>query len=388
MESAKENKKLKRILICMDWYEPGFKAGGPIRSVVNIINALKDEFEFYVLTSAFDLGETEPYENIEADQWFDKDGVIIKYMSKANMKPSAIKANILEINPDLLYLNSLFSRLYTLAPLSLISKIPVVIAPRGMLGEGALEIKRFKKLIFLRMAKWMRFYKRVIWHASTVKEEAEIKAVFGSNAEVVIARNIPTTKQLKFEDISKERNTGEVRFVFISRISRKKNLHLAVHALRSIKADRPVKFDIYGNIEDEDYYKKFRSYIQSYGNVTIAYHGALNPSLLPQTFLYADYFILPTKHENFGHAIVESWANGCPVILSQNTPWRDLKEKKLGWDVDLKNPAELVDAVQEAADMPPEQYLEMVKACFQYFQNEICDDAVIEANRKLFQDAG
>jgi hypothetical protein len=76
------------------------------------------------------------------------------------------------------------------------------------------------------------------------------------------------------------------------------------------------------------------------------------------------------------------------VILSQNTPWRDLKEKKLGWDVDLKNPTELVDAVQEAADMPPEQYLEMVKACFQYFQNEICDDAVIEANRKLFQDAG
>ena len=388
MESAENKKTRKRILICMDWYEPGFKAGGPIRSVVNIVNALKDEFEFYILTSAFDLGETEPYPNIEADQWFDKDGVIIKYMSKTNMKPSAIKANILEINPDLLYLNSLFSRLYTLAPLSLVRKIPVVIAPRGMLGGGALEIKRFKKLLFLRMAKWMRFYKQVIWHASTVKEEAEIKAVFGSSAEVVVARNIPTTQQLKMEDITTERNTGEVRFVFISRISKKKNLHLAVHALRTINADRPVKFDIYGNIEDADYYKKFRSYIQSYGNVTIAYHGALNPKDLPKTFLYADYFILPTKHENFGHAIVESWANGCPVILSQNTPWRNLKEKKIGWDVDLNNPTELIEAVQEAADMPPEKYLEMVQASFRYFQNEICDESVIEANRKLFQNAG
>ena len=387
MESAKNKKRLKRILICMDWYEPGFKAGGPIRSVVNIVNVLKEEFEFYILTSAFDLGDTEPYANIEPDQWFDKDGVIIKYMSKTNMKPSAIKANILEIDPDLLYLNSLFSRLYTLAPLSLVKKIPVVIAPRGMLGEGALEIKRFKKLLFLRMAKWMRFYKRVIWHASTVKEEAEIKAVFGSNAEVVVARNIPTSQQLKMEDIATERNTGEVRFVFISRISKKKNLHLAVHALRSIKSDRPVKFDIYGNIEDEVYYKKFRNYIHSYGNVTIAYHGALNPADLPQTFLYADYFILPTKHENFGHAIVESWANGCPVILSQNTPWRNLREKNLGWDVDLNNPTELIEAVQEAADMPPEEYLEMVRASFRYFQNEICDDSVIEANRKLFENA-
>ena len=45
MESQGKEKGLKRILICMDWYEPGFKAGGPIRSVANIVNALKDEFE-------------------------------------------------------------------------------------------------------------------------------------------------------------------------------------------------------------------------------------------------------------------------------------------------------------------------------------------------------
>jgi hypothetical protein len=107
MELPDKNKGQKRILICMDWYEPGFKAGGPIRSVANIVNELKGEFEFYVLTSAFDLGETEPYPDIELDQWFDKDGVMIKYMSRDNMKSAAIKGNILEIDPDILYLNSL-----------------------------------------------------------------------------------------------------------------------------------------------------------------------------------------------------------------------------------------------------------------------------------------
>ena len=109
-------KKLKRVLVCIDWYEPGFKAGGPIRSVVNIINALRGEFEFYVLTSAYDLGETEPYPGIETNQWFDHDGILIKYLSKDNMKSSAIRGNVLEIAPDLIYLNSLFSTLFTLVP--------------------------------------------------------------------------------------------------------------------------------------------------------------------------------------------------------------------------------------------------------------------------------
>jgi hypothetical protein len=138
----------KRVLICLDWYEPGFKAGGPIRSVANIVNALKDEFEFYILTSAYDLGETETYKDVELDQWFDKDGVMLKYMCRDSMIPSAIKGNILEIDPDVIYLNSLFSRLYTLVPMTLVKKIPIIIAPRGMLGEGALEIKKVKTTLF------------------------------------------------------------------------------------------------------------------------------------------------------------------------------------------------------------------------------------------------
>ena len=37
----------------------------------------------------------------ELDQWFDKDGVMIKYMSRENMKAAAIKGNILEDVNDL-----------------------------------------------------------------------------------------------------------------------------------------------------------------------------------------------------------------------------------------------------------------------------------------------
>ncbi|MFT5822657.1 MAG: glycosyltransferase involved in cell wall biosynthesis [Crocinitomix sp.] len=387
MESQGKDKALKRILICMDWYEPGFKAGGPIRSVANIVNALKNEFEFYVLTSAFDLGETEPYPDIELDQWFDKDGVMIKYMSRGNMKSAAIKGNILEIDPDILYLNSLFSKLYTLVPMTLVKKIPIIIAPRGMLGAGALEIKKLKKSVFLKFTKLMRFYKSVTWHASTVEEEKEIRAAYGSSTQIVVAQNIPTAQQLLLEDIIEKRKTGVVRFLFISRIAKKKNLHLAVQALREVKSEQPVEFHIYGNIEDESYFKKIEGHIKDYGNVSIAYKGPLNPALVPTTFLYADYFILPTKHENYGHAIVESWANGCPVIVSKNTPWKGLRVRNLGWDVDISEPEALLNAVQEAIDLNADEYLSMVKESYVFFKEKISDKEIIEANRKLFHNA-
>lgn len=377
----------KRVLICLDWYEPGFKAGGPIRSVANIVNALKDEFEFYILTSAYDLGETEPYKDVELDQWFDQDGVMLKYMCKDSMIPSAIKGNILEINPDVIYLNSLFSRLYTLVPMTLVKKIPIIIAPRGMLGEGALEIKKVKKQLFLKLTKLLGFYKRVTWHASTIDEEFEIRKVYGANANVVVAQNIPTAQQLDLEHIIVKRKTGVKRFIFISRITKKKNLHLAIRALSQIKTSEKVEFHIYGNIEDLDYFKKLEPSIKTYNNIKIEYKGVLNPSALSQTFLYADFFILPTKHENYGHAIVESWANGCPVIVSKNTPWKNLLVRNLGWDVDISEQKNLVDAIQQAVDLSPEQYLTMVRESYTFFKNEICDEKIINANRNMFYNA-
>ncbi len=57
---------LKKILVCCDWYEPGFKAGGPIRSCVNFVNQMKEDYQIYVLTSDRDLDEQAPYEGIDS----------------------------------------------------------------------------------------------------------------------------------------------------------------------------------------------------------------------------------------------------------------------------------------------------------------------------------
>ena len=378
----------KRILICIDWYEPGFKAGGPIRSVVNIVNALKADYEFYLLTSAYDLGEIEPYSDVIINEWFDKDGVFIKYLDRTLLNRGSIRRNIMEINPDMLYLNSLFSKKFTLFPLlTARSKgIPVVLAPRGMLGAGALGIKKGKKQTFISVAKVVGFYKKVIWHASTTEEEKEIRKNLGKRAKIKIAQNIPLGQKLKLDDILDSKKTGTVRFIFVSRIAIKKNLHLAVKAMKKLKIDIPVSFHIYGNIEEQEYFDSFKDELGVFGDLSIEYKGVVKPVDLPELYMNSDYLVLPTMHENYGHAIVEAWSNGCPVIISRNTPWKNLNVQNLGWDVDIEKFDNLVNALQDAVDLDFTSYIAQCTASYKYFKDVISDEEVVNANRNLFAD--
>ena len=58
-----------RILISMRHYEPAFRHGGPIRSVVNLVAALHDEFDFKIVCLARDHGQKRRLEGIEEDVW-------------------------------------------------------------------------------------------------------------------------------------------------------------------------------------------------------------------------------------------------------------------------------------------------------------------------------
>jgi glycosyltransferase involved in cell wall biosynthesis len=379
-------KDKKKILICIDWYAPGFKAGGPIRSVANIVNAFKHKFDFYILTSAYDLGETSPYNDRELNLWHDQEGVFVKYLEKKLMNSSTIASNIREVEPDTIYLNSLFSKVFTLIPLSVARKkrIKTIIAPRGMLGKGALDIKRSKKMTFIKIAKSLGWFRKVIWHASTMEEKLEIEKHFGKKAKIEIAQNIPLSQELDIDNILDRKNTGIVKFVFISRIAQKKNLHLAIDSLKRVSSNKKIEFDIYGNIEDQEYFNTFKKNIKKHGKINIRYKGVLNPNDISNIYANADFMLLPTMHENYGHAIVEAWANGCPVIISKYTPWKNLRIKNLGWDVDIDSKQNLVNVIQEAVDIDFTSYIQMVRASYNYFGEKICDDTVMQANQKLF----
>ena len=61
----------KKILIFIDWFLPGIKAGGPIKSVSALVNHLNSEFDFYIITSNTDFGDKQAYKNLESNAWLD-----------------------------------------------------------------------------------------------------------------------------------------------------------------------------------------------------------------------------------------------------------------------------------------------------------------------------
>ena len=73
--------KKKNILIFIDWFLPGYKAGGPIKSVSNIVSSLHDSFNFHIITSDRDIGDSKPYPSEELNKWVKKDNYNIAFLT-------------------------------------------------------------------------------------------------------------------------------------------------------------------------------------------------------------------------------------------------------------------------------------------------------------------
>lgn len=142
----------KNILMLCDWFLPGYLAGGPIQSAATLTTQLGCDINFKIITTDRDFKSTKSYENVKLNVWTNYEGRDVFYVSPENMNPCFILKLIRETPHDALYLNSLFSKLFTIYPLKwkqqnkINSKI--VLAPRGMLRDGALAVKPLKKQLF------------------------------------------------------------------------------------------------------------------------------------------------------------------------------------------------------------------------------------------------
>ena len=384
MDSAKT-----RVLVSSEWFPPAFKAGGPIRSVYNLIRAMKSDggnpdLEFFVFAGAYDLGEAETMEGVDEGVWSNMEGVKgvkVRYENSSNWKKSNWKNIFEEVKPDVLYLNSLFSIAFTLKPLQIAraNGVKTVLAPRGMLGAGALQIKSLKKFVFLSLARNLDFFRGVEFHASTEEEAREVK-MHVPGKKVFEARNFsdPTLKELPITSLSEGLN-----LLCLGRVHPIKNLLFALDILAKMDLNgRKVNVNIVGPSEDKQYLNSILNL--SNDDLQIVYSGAISHHGLSAVFQNAHYLLMPTMHENFGHAIIESWGFGRPVLLSDNTPWRDLQTMGLGHCTPLV--PDLWKAVFNAVlSVSVDDLKDMSKRCNARYQELASDPQLLSANRAVFK---
>ncbi len=185
-----------RVLTFVDFYLPGYKAGGPIRTIFNMIERLSDDVEFLIFTRDHDLGEKKPYKDVISDDWNKVGNASVYYVSQAKFTLARIAKLMRETSYDVVYLNSFFSPKGTLLPLlvrrlQLCPSRPVIIASRGEFSPGAINIKGLKKRTYIALTKVIGLYNDLVWQASSINEQQDIKRVLGNVAsEILVAPNL------------------------------------------------------------------------------------------------------------------------------------------------------------------------------------------------------
>jgi glycosyltransferase involved in cell wall biosynthesis len=334
---------LKRVLIVYSHFSPAFKGGGPVQSLVNLVDALNSSFKFFVFCSAYDMGETSTLNGITPDTW-NNHGNNVQVFYASHSVLSQLKKCIDTVSPDIIYSNGIFLPVYNAWTMWYARRknIRIIVAPRGMLQSGALALKSFKKNIYLGVLRFLNAHKGVVWHATDEQEKLDIEHVFGPS-RIVVAANIPRASR-KMPAL-RQKHSGELKLVYLSLIAEKKNLHLLLEALNVAPGN--ICLDIYGPIKDHGYWELCQKMIRS-SSKSIQYKGVVEPAKVPEVLGQYHFLVLPTKGENFGHAIYEAFSVGTPAIISKYTPWGSLQESRAGVTLETDGIIEFVDVLSNA----------------------------------------
>ena len=381
-----QSHKMKKIISFTDYYWPGYKAGGTIRAFMNQVEYLKNDFEFFIVTRNTDYTETTPYSDIIPDQWNNiSPNVNIFYASAANHKLGLFNRLIKERNYSVVYIHLLFGFWYSLLPLILAKMhnyARIIVVAHGVLGQGALGVKSGRKKFFLSLMKAFGCYKGIIFHSVISHETADIRQHIGKNVQIAEARELP--RKITSLPVRKPKIAGKLTIVTVARISPEKNQLYALEILSQCR-NHQIQYDIIGPVYDESYWNRCKTLMDTMpANISVTYRGSVNSEKILEELQNYDVMLLPTTGENFGHTILESFMAGCPVIISDRTPWRNLESSGIGWDISLDTPNQFKEAIDYFASLGNEEFNVFSGRAYDFAQAYIANPEMLSENINLF----
>jgi len=389
MNCGNDSREKPKILIICNYFLPGYKAGGGLRTIVHTVERFKETFDFRVICLDHD-GDNVPYDSVKIDEWNEIAGAKVFYLPKNKIKLSKLRELISEVCPQVIYINSVFSilsiLLLMLRKLKLAAQIPIIIAPEGELSDGALQLKAAKKQAFIRFARIIGLYKNLIWKVTAEPEKLETERFKGSGGEIFVAPNMPSKSIFEEYDqkLKPVKQIGEAKMIFLSRFARKKNFKWLVDNLKEVTGS--LEIDIYGPIEDEIYWSETQQSIRKLPpNVKVRYKGIVTHEEVLHVMFDYHFFILPTLGENFGHVFIEALAAGCPLIISDRTPWIELEKKIIGWDLPLEEIGRWIEIINYCISLDNIKYSEISSNSRQFASSWLSDPKVEESTLRVLK---
>ena len=371
---------MKKIAILCGRYLPGYKDGGPVRTLINLTNCLGKEYNFIIITNDRDHGDKEPYKGIKYTEPNKVGDAEVWYLKPKGFTFKTIRK--LTKNVDLIYICGPYDdyayKTLFLKKMGLITN-PVVVASMGSFSKGAYQLKNHKKSLYINICRILGLFKDLTWSVTSKIEEKDVRKILGKNTRCIIAEDLPRAVP-KFQIKLKETTT---KIIFLSRICEMKNLLYAIKIIKSLNYN--IAFDIYGTLEDQQYWEKCQKLLQSLpDNIKWEYKGVADSEKVIDLFSAYDIFLFPTLGENFGHVIFEALAAGCIPVISDQTPWIDLEEQKCGFTIPLALEERFKSVIGMLCEMSDKDYTVLRKNAKAYAMQKYDDSVKNTGYRTIF----
>lgn len=378
----KKKVEKKTILILMGRYLPGYKDGGPVRTIINLVDSLGTEYDFKIVTNDRDHGDTKEYSGVKINEWNTIGKAKVYYVPPKGFTFTLIKK--LAYCADVVYSCGFYDN-YGYKALLLkkfnIIKAPLVVASMGSFSRGALEIKSLKKKLFIKTCKKFGLFNKIIWSVTSNIEKFDIESKIGMNTKYLIAEDLPRSSNIS--KVNKFKKPNSLNIVFFSRVTKIKNLKYAIQVVSQLRGN--IKFTILGTIEDYGYWEKCKKLLNTLpDNILWSYSGEIDTQNVITELRQYDVLILPTKGENYGHVIFEALSSGCVPIISDRTPWQDLDKYKCGNVINLDEPIKFIKTLESYSSMGQYTFQEYSDSAINYAISKQKESIERTGYRKIF----
>jgi glycosyltransferase involved in cell wall biosynthesis len=337
-----------------------------------------DDLDFKIITSNSDINNV-PLKNISMDEWTDFNKHTKVFYGDKQLSLFKHVQLLKSLKANAVFIIGIYSFRFTILPILFSRSANIILSARGMLHPPALRQKAFKKKLYLAFLKPILKLKKVYFHATDETEKSHIQSVFGDQAKVWVAQNIPNIRKTNVS----YKSEGIIKLLTVALIGPMKNHLQVLKALKDCKHN--VQYDICGPIYFPDYWNECLKIIEQLPvNIKVVHHGPIPPNELDSFYANAHVFICPSQSENFGHALFEGLSAGKPLITSNNTPWNNLEKNKAGLNVEPISD-QIKNAIDFFAQMDESDYTKWSKAATDYADNAVDLVEIKKAYHQMFQ---
>ena len=209
-----------------------------------------------------------------------------------------------------------------------------------------------KKAVFF-FYKLLRY--KIVYHTTSDSETLNTKKILGNRTKIIQLSNY--IELPKKNDSLKEKS--EKYFIYMGRLHPIKALDNLIQALALSEKFKTSEFifKIAGE-GDTNYTKSLEEMVAKLGLVDkVKFIGFVKGKQKQELYGQAYFLFLISHTENFGNVVIESLAQGTPVVTSKGTPWEILEKENAGFWID-NSPIIIARTIDNILDMKIEDYKE------------------------------